>query len=533
MHSVSRAHLPQSRGGARPAQRRGRALFSFGFSSVAALVAFAAAPSSARAQTATFAVDRLTMAGAPGDGITVWRPEMSEKTRFFGQLGLGLAVNPLRADNYVDNLDNEKKLKNPLTTQFITYANVGVELLSRVSLQVAFPLVAYQAGNPTNNTMVNLAQPSVDLNHVAPGDLRVEGRVIVVRTEDRSFKLGLNAAALIPTGNKYSFAGDGGFGASFGLAAEYDARAVIVALNAAYRLRPSVVLNELVVGSELTYGLGVWVPLRKGTIRLGAEIFGGVGASPSKRTVFTTPQTTRSNVGDLDTTPLEWLLNGRMYFTAKRQVYAGLGAGSRLTGGYAPDFRTVAVVGGSFSVSDSDPGSPGARYVFETRDTADADKDGIPDEVDACPNEPGELDSDPEKIGCPRYIRRVKGSNEIEVLKRIEFEFDKSTILPVSYPILDEMVSLLHANPTIKSVSIEGHTDNQGTPEYNQHLSEDRANAVMAYLVKKGIAQGRLTAKGFGLTKPRATNDTDDGRQKNRRVEFHITEQIGEGPKKP
>jgi outer membrane protein OmpA-like peptidoglycan-associated protein len=166
------------------------------------------------------------------------------------------------------------------------------------------------------------------------------------------------------------------------------------------------------------------------------------------------------------------------------------------------------------------------------RDTADRDHDGVPDEVDACPDEPGELDSDPEKIGCPRYIRRVKGSNEIEVLKRIEFEFDKSTILPVSYPILDEMVSLLVANPTIKKMSIEGHTDNQGTAEYNQRLSDDRAHSVMQYLIKKGIDAGRLEAKGFGLTRPRASNDTDAGRQQNRRVEFHITEQIGGDPAK-
>jgi outer membrane protein OmpA-like peptidoglycan-associated protein len=113
------------------------------------------------------------------------------------------------------------------------------------------------------------------------------------------------------------------------------------------------------------------------------------------------------------------------------------------------------------------------------------------------------------------------------VLKRIEFDFDRSTILPVSFPILDEVVSLLKANPTIKQMLIEGHTDNQGTPEYNQKLSDDRAGSVMAYLASKGIEAGRMTAKGWGLTKPRATNDTDEGRQQNRRVEFHITEQVG------
>jgi len=187
------------------------------------------------------------------------------------------------------------------------------------------------------------------------------------------------------------------------------------------------------------------------------------------------------------------------------------------------------MVGVSFGISDSNPGQSDARYVFEVTDTKDTDGDGIPDEVDACPLEPGEMSSDPEKIGCPRYIRRIKGSNEIEVLKRIEFEFDRSTILPVSFPILDEVVSLLQANPTIKHVVIEGHTDNQGTPEYNQKLSDERAQSVMTYLGSKGIAAGRMSSKGFGLTRPRATNDTDEGRQRNRRVEFHITEQIG-GP---
>ena len=488
----------------------------------AVALAIALAPSPARAQSTTFAVDRLWMAGAPGDGIAVWRPDVSEKTRFFGQVGVGFALNPLRVDNHVDNLDIAEKLPgHALTSQLITYVDVGAEILDRVSIQASFPLVAYQAGNPTNNTAakaLGLTQPSASINSVAPGDLRLEARAVVFRSPSRAFKLALNAAVLLPTGNRFSFAGDGRVGGAFGLATEYDARAVIVTLNAAYRLRPTVTLNELTVSNEVTYGVGAYVPLRKGTIRLGAELFGGVGAGSG-------------NTGDLDTTPLEWMIHGKMFFTAKRQVYVGLGGGSRLTGGYAPDFRGVGVVGASFGVSDSDPRSPSGRYVFEVGDAADADKDGIPDAVDACPEEPGELDSDPDKIGCPRYIRRVKGSNEIEVLKRIEFEFDKSTILPESYPILDEVVSLLNASPSIKKMSIEGHTDHHGTAEYNQRLSDERASAVLAYMVKKGIAEGRLTAKGFGLSKPRASNDTDAGRQQNRRVEFHITEQVAE-PKK-
>ncbi len=501
-----------------------------------ACLAIALCSSTANAQTTTtFSVDRLVMAGAPGDGFAVWRPDLADKTRFFGQLGLGFALNPLRKDNYIDNLDAADKVKgNPLSRQLTGYLDAGVELLGRISLQVSFPVVLNQAGSPTNpNGVLDTGMPATDMTSVnlasaAPGDLRIEARGVIVRSPD--FKLALNAAAYVPSGNRYSFTGDDGPGGSFGFAAEYDAKSVAVTLNAAYRLRPTVALYELIVSSEVLYGLGIYVPLRKGTIRLGAEFFGGFGASPAKRPVASVPPVTRTNVGDLDTTPLEWMLNGRMFFTPKRQVYAGLGAGTRLTGGYAPDFRALAIVGASFGITDTDPNKPGSRYVFETSNTLDTDGDGIPDEVDACPLEPGEMSSDPEKIGCPRYIRRVKGSNEIEVLKRIEFEFDRSVILPVSFPILDEVVNLLQANPTIKHVDIEGHTDNQGTPEYNQKLSEERAASVMAYLAQKGIAPERMSAKGFGLTRPRATNDTDEGRQRNRRVEFHITEQIGGAP---
>ena len=135
----------------------------------------------------------------------------------------------------------------------------------------------------------------------------------------------------------------------------------------------------------------------------------------------------------------------------------------------------------------------------------------------------------PTKIGCPRYIRRAKGSDEIEVLKRIEFEFDRSRILPVSYPILDEVVSLLQANPAIKKMVIEGHTDDMGTAEYNQRLSEERAASVMAYLVDKGVDAGRLD--GEGLRADQAARDQRDRRgaaaEPPRGVPHHGAERAG------
>jgi outer membrane protein OmpA-like peptidoglycan-associated protein len=89
-----------------------------------------------------------------------------------------------------------------------------------------------------------------------------------------------------------------------------------------------------------------------------------------------------------------------------------------------------------------------------------------------------------------------------------------------SYPALDEIVDVLEKNPSVK-VEIEGHTDSTGSAALNQRLSEQRAQAVLEYLVRKGIDRKRLSAKGYGLTRPIASNATPQGRAKNRRVELN------------
>jgi outer membrane protein OmpA-like peptidoglycan-associated protein len=107
------------------------------------------------------------------------------------------------------------------------------------------------------------------------------------------------------------------------------------------------------------------------------------------------------------------------------------------------------------------------------------------------------------------------------VLRNIFFETNKYDLKRESYTELDKLIDLMNYNPNLK-IEISGHTDNQGTPEYNQTLSEQRAKAVNDYLVKHGIEQGRLTYKGYGQTKPIGTNDTDEGRAQNRRTEITI-----------
>ena len=117
-------------------------------------------------------------------------------------------------------------------------------------------------------------------------------------------------------------------------------------------------------------------------------------------------------------------------------------------------------------------------------------------------------------------MQQLKKGNTI-VLKNIFFDFDKSTLLQQSYNELQRVLTLLVSNPKMK-IMIIGHTDNQGGNAYNQRLSENRAKAVVEYLIRKGIAPDRLQYKGRGAFEPIDTNTTEEGRANNRRVEMKI-----------
>jgi outer membrane protein OmpA-like peptidoglycan-associated protein len=107
------------------------------------------------------------------------------------------------------------------------------------------------------------------------------------------------------------------------------------------------------------------------------------------------------------------------------------------------------------------------------------------------------------------------------VLRGINFDFDKAVIKPEAEPVLDAAVDVLKENSDVH-VRVGGHTDSVGTDEYNQKLSERRANAVRDYLVKHGIDASRLTAVGYGESQPVADNKTKDGRAQNRRVTLDV-----------
>jgi len=155
----------------------------------------------------------------------------------------------------------------------------------------------------------------------------------------------------------------------------------------------------------------------------------------------------------------------------------------------------------------------------------DKDGDGISDAQDKCPDKPENFNGYQDDDGCPDKGPSLVqvGDTEINILQRVEFACGKDKIEgTASLLVLDAVAAVLKAYPGIFLVEVAGHTDNVGPADANRALSQKRAEAVVAYLVSKGIDAKRLQAKGYGPDKPIADNLMSSGRQKNRRVEFTI-----------
>jgi outer membrane protein OmpA-like peptidoglycan-associated protein len=149
----------------------------------------------------------------------------------------------------------------------------------------------------------------------------------------------------------------------------------------------------------------------------------------------------------------------------------------------------------------------------------DRDKDGIPNEQDACPDTPGPKNADPKKNGCP--VAAIVGK-QIVILEQVKFATGSAKILPASDTVLSAVLAVLMSHTEIASLRVEGHTDNVGSAAMNKDLSARRAASVVSWLIHQGVAGNRLTSAGFGMERPIDTNATPEGRQNNRRVEFHI-----------
>ncbi|GJQ07420.1 OmpA family protein [Capnocytophaga cynodegmi] len=146
----------------------------------------------------------------------------------------------------------------------------------------------------------------------------------------------------------------------------------------------------------------------------------------------------------------------------------------------------------------------------------DTDKDGVLDKDDECPEVAGPASNK----GCPEVTEEVQKTLN-EYAKTILFDTGKATIKPQSAAVLEQIVSVLNQYPNSK-FTIEGHTDSTGNKAKNLTLSQERADAVRLYLVQRGVSDTRLSAKGYGVEKPIASNKNAKGRALNRRVEINL-----------
>jgi outer membrane protein OmpA-like peptidoglycan-associated protein len=147
----------------------------------------------------------------------------------------------------------------------------------------------------------------------------------------------------------------------------------------------------------------------------------------------------------------------------------------------------------------------------------DGDGDGVNDDADRCPSTPSGVEVDAE--GCQVLFEPTR---KTLILEGVNFEVGKATLTPESETILTAVAEALVANDSVR-VQVTGHTDNTGSLALNRRLSLARAQSVREYLISKGVAEDRLTARGFGPDQPVATNRTAEGRAQNRRVELTRT----------
>ncbi|HVY29383.1 MAG TPA: OmpA family protein [Polyangiaceae bacterium] len=562
-----------------------------------ALALLALLPTTARAQTAGFAIDRFDPAERGSD----WFAADSLDLRGHGRLMLG-ATGDWGYKPLVLYDKNGDELRDIIEHQLFVHVGGSLVLWDRLRLGVNLPILAYQAGEggTVNGQRVEASKDA------AVGDLRVGADVRLLGEYRSPVSLAAGVAVFAPTGKQEAFASDGKVRVlpRLLLGGDIGNLAYAVKLGVLYRANNDG-FNGSTKGTEAVVAAAVGYRSNDGKLVLGPELFGS--------TVITSGDAFFSK----RETPFELVLGAHYKVTDDLRI--GAGAGPGLTRGFgapqvrgllsiewAPEVKKEQLVlrplppkdrdndgildkddacpdepgvasddpakngcplpgdrdkDGILDKDDACPDEPGVASddpakngcprldtdkdgIFDDEDACvkepgirttdpttngcpppkDTDKDGIIDPEDACPEQPGDKNEDPKKNGCP--AARVE-QGQIKILERVEFENNSAKIRPESDRILNAVLAVMNEHPEFTKLSVEGHTDNRGGANHNLDLSRRRAAAVMKWLTDKGIDKARLSSKGFGMTKPIDSNDTDAGRQNNRRVEFHILEKDG------
>jgi OmpA-OmpF porin, OOP family len=372
----------------------------------------ALAANSAYAQQKTFHLDRLEMPGAPDDGITLFRPVTNQRTIFFGQLGVGYQFRPLRTSTITsDQQTLDRSDSSVIEHQLAVYGNAGFQLLDRATIALAFPWYPAQSGqNPIYSGAGGVPTPGVNRTTVVKtggpgaGDFRLDLRGVLLRSEDRKTALGAQVSVFLPGGTTANFGSDDKPGGMLLVSGETQVRFLVLTANTGVHFRPRHSINDpnnengLGIGNEWRWGVGAFIPLKDGKYRVGASIFGQTGIE-SDNIIGETFFTKRN-------TPIEFNVEGRMRFGPADHWWVGAGAGSSILRGYgAPDLRVVGLIGTYVPILESDAKSPERkaemRAKWRAEHSSDRDNDGIPDDIDACPDQPEDHQGTDPNDGCP------------------------------------------------------------------------------------------------------------------------------------
>jgi outer membrane protein OmpA-like peptidoglycan-associated protein len=372
--------------------------------------------------------------------------------------------------------------------QAVVHLGGAIVLAGRLRLALDAPVALYQDGESAVIDGVALS-PST-----APsfGDLRLAADVRVVGDHDEPFSLALGVRGWLPTGSRAQFTSDGSARVAPQVLAAGAMDVLVWAARVAlvYRSRDDAYAGRA-LGSELVAAAGVGLRTRDARLVVGPEIsaastFGGGAKFLGSRE-----------------TPAEWL------FGAHYDVLPNLRAGAGVGGGLGHGYGTPVVRGlASLEWITSPP--------KRTRAAGEPEEPRTPWE--------GFQGGGGETVPTKERPLAVVTENEIRIEEQLRFATDSAELLAGSDAVLGAVKRILDEHPEIVRLRIEGHTDSTGDAAYNDDLSARRAAAVEAWLVDHGIAKERLESAGLGSKEPIDTNDTEEGRAKNRRVVFRILE---------
>jgi outer membrane protein OmpA-like peptidoglycan-associated protein len=494
----------------------------------AVLVASAIFASPALAQTApvkTFDLEQVSLSPGGQHSLLLSTGDILAK----GELRLSLAAQYQR--NPLVFVRSDVRQGAVIGRRFSSHLGVAYGLTDDVELALQLPVILTQKGD-------NLTSEGISpVSGTVLGAPLLQGRFVLARQSPTALgDIGLNLALSLPIGSSSGLSQDPGAGIAFnaGLGFGHDFGSLIrLGAEAGAVVRRRERLSNYT--PRIIDQVGSYFTLGATASTLGEGLRGEVTA----RALIAATQTMSAG---------EVMAGARYPLPSNLEVFALAGPGiGKMPGN--PSFRAFAGISyRPFPQERAKEQPPVPRQVEPAPALVcppappapqcpppppppppDSDRDGIPDAEDACPNQPG----DAAHKGCPPppsppppeepkkpKLAELKG-NRIEIRDQVRFATSKSQILAESFPLLDDVARILKEHPELTRLEISGHTDSRGAREYNIQLSQDRAEAVRRYLVEKGVESSRLVAKGYGPDQPIDTNDTAEGRQKNRRTEFH------------